>query len=147
MPTLTLVRGLPGSGKSTYAQSLGIRNHCEADQFFVTDALGYNFDPTKLKQAHAWCQERTAKALSRGEDAVVANTFTTEWEIKVYVDMARDAGARLRIVTMTGDYGSIHGVPDDAIERMRSRFLGQDELEQIFPDAELLLIEPEFHGE
>ncbi len=63
---LTLVRGLPGAGKSTFAGSEAI----EADQYFCilsdTDVYGYptgeyRFDPKQLKDAHAWCQNRTRR--------------------------------------------------------------------------------------
>jgi adenylate kinase family enzyme len=45
-----LVRGIPGSGKSTFAKSLG-GTHFETDQFFMVDGK-YNFDGSKLKEAH-----------------------------------------------------------------------------------------------
>ena len=42
---LVLVRGLPGSGKSTYARSLGYPNF-EADMFFIKDGK-YVYNPAK----------------------------------------------------------------------------------------------------
>ena len=42
MKTLYIVRGVPGSGKSTFAKSIG-GIHIEADQFFMENGK-YNFD-------------------------------------------------------------------------------------------------------
>jgi len=53
---LILLRGLPGSGKSTFANLLG-GIHVEADQYFIQDGE-YKFDASKLKQAHNWCKLR-----------------------------------------------------------------------------------------
>ena len=54
---LILVRGIPGSGKSTFANLIwNSYAICEADKFFYDKDGNYNFDPSKLKQAHEWCQ-------------------------------------------------------------------------------------------
>ncbi len=52
--TLYIVRGIPGSGKSTFAKTLG-GQHYEADMFFIDENGVYNFDFTKIKDAHQWC--------------------------------------------------------------------------------------------
>ena len=125
MMKLTLVRGLPGAGKSTFAGSDAI----EADQYFSSTGE-YQFDPKRLKDAHAWCQNRTRAALEAGLDATVANTFTQRWEMQSYIDMAKELGAEL-IVHDVYDGGqtdetladrNIHGVPLEAIQRMRARY-------------------------
>ena len=55
---LTLVRGLPGSGKSTFANTITNEfSVCEADKFFYDKEGNYNFDATKLSQAHKWCRD------------------------------------------------------------------------------------------
>ena len=43
---LYIVRGIPGSGKSTFAKTLG-GIHIEADQYFVDGDGNYNFDGSK----------------------------------------------------------------------------------------------------
>jgi adenylate kinase family enzyme len=57
-PTLFLVRGIPGSGKSTFAKHIWNEYAiCEADKFFHNKETGeYNFDPSRLKEAHEWCR-------------------------------------------------------------------------------------------
>ena len=72
--------------------------------------------------AHAICQEQAHKALYYGRDVVVSNTFTQQWEMQQYLDMARKHGVQVEIITATGDYGSVHNVPDDVIAAMRERW-------------------------
>lgn len=123
---LYLIRGLPGSGKSTLATQMldcGMVDYrFEADLYFINEAGEYHFDPTKIKEAHKVCQDATRHTLGEGKNVAVANTFTQRWEMKPYLDMAEEFGPGVTIVTVEGDYGSIHNVPEEAIERMRNRW-------------------------
>lgn len=60
MATLVLIRGLPGSGKTTLAAGLsrvdGLTRRCAADDWMLDDAGHYKFDPSKLRAAHEACQ-------------------------------------------------------------------------------------------
>lgn len=117
---LILVRGLPGSGKTTFAIRIAAI-WCEADHFFTKDGV-YSFDPTKLKEAHAQCLSQAQQALAAGHDVVVANTFTRIWEMQKYLDLARDRGATVTVYKTIGEYANVHGVPPEVVERMRSRW-------------------------
>ena len=128
MKELFLLRGLPGSGKSTLAKSLGgIR--IEADQYFMEDGV-YNFDASKLKNAHNYCQSQTqAWMKTDGEQVnveriVVSNTFTQEWEMKPYFEMAEKYGYRVYSLIVENRHGGIneHGVPEESLQRMENRF-------------------------
>lgn len=123
MSKLTLIRGLPGSGKSTLARKLmtdGSR-HYEADMYFEVNGE-YLFDPRLLPKAHKWCQNKARAALNAGLDVIVSNTFSQRWEMQPYIDMAGELGATVEILTAVGNYQNIHGVPAEAIQRMRSRW-------------------------
>ena len=123
MRQLVLLRGLPGAGKSTFANLLG-GIHVEADQYFMQDGE-YKFDASKLKQAHNWCKLRVEHSMEDGADKItVSNTFTQEWEMDAYFELAEKYGYQTfcLIVENRHDSKNIHGCPDDKIEQMRNRF-------------------------
>lgn len=123
MNTLLLIRGLPGSGKSTLAKeyvAIGWE-HYEADMYFMQNGT-YNFDASKLHQAHKWCQRKTREALELGKNVVVSNTFTTHKEMKEYKDLAGELGVKLEVLTATGNYNNVHNVPQDKLDQMKARW-------------------------
>ena len=130
MTTLTLIRGLPGSGKSTLGKMLVMNRHCwndsacqfEADQYFMTDEGEYAFDASKLHQAHESCKAQVRLHLESGHDAIVSNTFTTMKEMKPYIDMAQELGAQLNVIECKGQFGNVHNVPAETIDKMRQRW-------------------------
>ena len=131
-PFLMLVIGLPGSGKSTFAKTVPNASHYEADMFFVDENGNYNFDRTKLKQAHEWCQRMTSRDLMNGKNVVVSNTGLQQWEREAYYKIAQKCGAKIKVKVMTENYGNIHNVPQEALDMMKKRFqpLSQSEIEQ-----------------
>lgn len=122
MKELILLRGLPGSGKSTLAKLI-CNQHVEADMFFMQDGE-YKFDGSKLKQAHEWCQSRAESWMEKGYNVVVSNTFTREWEMGAYYDLARKYGYRVHSLVVENRHGGVneHGVPDDVLDQMQDRF-------------------------
>lgn len=129
MKNLYLLRGLPGSGKSTLAEQLG-GSHFETDKYFIGENGEYNFDGSKLKEAHQWCQDSVANAMvlnhttGENETIVISNTFTQEWEMKPYMDMAKNWGYRVFSIIVENRHGGVnqHGVPDEKLQQMKNRF-------------------------
>lgn len=119
---LIIIRGLPGSGKSTKAREYEGYIHAEADAYFVGANGEYTFNPAKLGQAHAWCLGVVTGALMAGVSATVSNTFTMRWEYQGYIDIAERLGAEVKVLTMKGEWGNVHGVPAETIEKMRARW-------------------------
>lgn len=120
-----LIRGLPGSGKSTVAKLFDKALHFEADMYFLDADGNYQFDASKIKNAHNWCRDSVMDAMKEGHPiVVVSNTFTQEWEMNVYYLLAEELGYRVisMIVENRHDGKNIHGCPDDKIEQMRNRF-------------------------
>jgi predicted kinase len=129
---LTLVRGLPGSGKSTFAHFIW-NSHviCEADQFFVGEDGVYRFDGSKIKDAHKWCRDKVETFMSDNQlnsqfypEIVVSNTFTQEWEMQEYYKLAEKYGYTVFSIIVENRHSGVneHGVPADKIEIMKNRF-------------------------
>ena len=128
---LILLRGVPGSGKTTLANVIlqqpnnNPQEILSADDFFE-DANGeYNFDPTKLKEAHNYCQFRCSERMRQQKaKIVVANTFTQEWEMDEYIKMAERYNYRVHTVIVENRHGNenVHGVPEDKLQQMKNRF-------------------------
>jgi predicted kinase len=129
---LILLRGLPGSGKTTLAKvilfHLGNDNTNDvisADDFFIDENGNYNFDSSKLKEAHNNCQVRCSERMRQNiAKIVVANTFTQEWEMEVYFEMAKRYGYRVHTVIVENRHESenVHGVSDKKVQQMKDRF-------------------------
>ena len=120
---LILLRGLPGSGKSTLARSLG-GMHMEADKYFMSSGK-YEFDASKLRDAHNWCQNAVRVGMeTQGQKIVVSNTFTQEWEMDPYYKLAEQYGYRVYSLIVENRHEGIneHGVPADKLEQMKQRF-------------------------
>ena len=92
--TMLVMRGLPGSGKSTVVSSI-TRLYpgavvCSADQYFMTEDGKYEFDASLLKFAHQQSQNKARDACEAGERLVVVdNTGVKRWELVNYFRMAQ----------------------------------------------------------
>ena len=121
---LYIVRGVPGSGKSTFAKQL-TSNVFEADQYFLDSEGNYNFDFTKIKDAHKDCQDNVRSAMQSSISKIaVSNTFTQEWEMADYYQLAKEYGYRVFSLVVENRHGgiNIHECPEDKIEQMKNRF-------------------------
>jgi predicted kinase len=121
---LYIVRGCPNAGKSTFAKTLS-DNHYEADMYFLDQESNYVFDGTKIKNAHAWCLDRVKTDMDvASEKIVVSNTFTQEWEMEPYFEIAKHYGYKVfSIIVENRHVGTnVHNVPEDKIEQMKNRF-------------------------
>lgn len=137
---LILVRGVPGSGKSTVAKMFAsvntpkLEGHmssldnehtiCTADDFFMKDGE-YKYNPKMIGAAHNWCQWKCKKAMMMEESKIfVANTTTTEKEMKPYYDLAEEFGYNVISLVVENRHGgkNEHGVPDEVLEKMEARF-------------------------
>ncbi len=131
---LYIVRGVPGSGKSTLAKRLVEHDFlvCEADKYYIDEETGeYNFDFTKIKDAHEFCQETVETYMQDSmvndqfyNEIAVSNTFTQEWEMEPYFVLAKKYGYSVFTIVVENRHGgkNQHNVPDDILEKMKNRF-------------------------
>lgn len=128
LPRLVLIRGLPGSGKTTKA--MGFVNdgykHFEADQFFLVEGK-YQFDAQKLPEAHAWCLDQAREGLASGEFVCVANVFAGVEDIRPYTELKVD----YQVVEANYPGHSIHKVPADILRAMQSTWIPTDRLVEV----------------
>ena len=131
---LYIVRGIPGSGKSTLAKKLVGHDFlvCEADKYFVDKETGeYKFDLSKIKEAHKFCQDLVETYMKDSlvndqfyREIAVSNTFTQEWEMSHYIELAKKYGYTVFTLVVENRHGgkNIHNVPEEIIEKMKQRF-------------------------
>lgn len=123
--SLIIVRGLPGSGKTTFANTIALGAPVlSADDFFMKDGK-YNFDVNKLGQAHSWCVRKTEYFMENQKPRIfVANTNTTAKEMKPYYELAKKHGyAVFSIIVENRHHGvNMHNVPEGTLSAMKERF-------------------------
>jgi predicted kinase len=129
---LFLIRGLPGSGKTSFATAIWNEYAvCEADKFFYDKEGNYNFDVSKLKEAHTWCKNQVETRMIDHQnnqqyypEIAVSNTFTQEWEMEDYFKLAEKYGYKVVSLIIENRHGgqNVHGVPEDKLQIMKDRF-------------------------
>ncbi len=135
-PVLIIVRGVSGSGKSTFADFLvdnlkeievnhgGETESCvqkfEADQWFIDNDEPWN--PSYLGTAHKWCQAEVKKSLQDGYITIISNTTTTKKELDPYIKIATELGVQYFVLITDGDYKNVHDVDDDKLQKQAERF-------------------------
>ena len=127
---LILLRGIPGSGKTTLGEViLRTPNNqlkpLSADDYFIDEHGNYNFDATKLKEAHNDCQQRCSHLMQNDVmKIVISNTFTQEWEMLPYYQMAERYNYRIHSVIVENRHEGIneHNVPEEKLLQMKNRF-------------------------
>lgn len=85
-----LLRGYAGSGKSFKGRELasewGNTVICSADDFWISATGKYEFDVTKLKNAHDYCFNIFKKAIADGKNVIVDNTNLKYDDCKRYFE-------------------------------------------------------------
>lgn len=128
LKSLIILRGLPGSGKSTFADVLSENGKYPVfsiDSFFTNENGDYNFVHTENHLAYKACESNTEQQLKQGvEKVIVDNTFTIEWELEPYLKLAKEYNYRVFVMTMENrhDGKNIHQIPEEQIEKMRQKF-------------------------
>lgn len=126
MKEVYVCRGLPGSGKSTWArENFPKSNIVSADDFF-THGDEYKFDPKKIPQAHQSCFRKFIRMIDRGVSPIIVdNTNTQLWEMSPYILAGESFGYTVKIFEFhvpvkLSSVMNVHGVPESTIKRMKS---------------------------
>lgn len=129
-----VMRGIQGSGKSTYAKLLRQCSYeagelpliVSADDFFVGHN-GYKFDPTKLGEAHKWCMQRFLQALKDGMSPVIVdNTNINLEDISPYVAVGQALDYDVEIIQVNtppeiAASRNVHGVGENQVYALHKR--------------------------
>ena len=123
MNKLYIVRGVPGCGKTTFANEI-CDKVVSADDYHTDDQGNYNWKFENQAAAHRYCQGKTRTIMELGQNVAVANTFTTVKEMKPYYKMAKELGYTVFSIIVENRHNgkNVHNVPAETIEKMRNRF-------------------------
>lgn len=127
--SLILLRGLPGSGKTTLAKILSENNTYpvfSVDDYFTNKKTGeyiFNFQDNHL--AYKQCEELTKDAMQQQLSKIfVHNTFTIDWELEAYFKLASKFNYNLFVVTVENYHHNknTHEVSDEQLQKMAEKY-------------------------
>lgn len=127
MKKLFLIRGVSGSGKTTFVESVMHEGDVSVanDDFMVDEKGEYAFDWKRLDEVAEKCQQKVERSMEQEVPRIfVHNTFSTVEELDPYYSLAREYGYDVQsiVVENRGNWQSSHGVPDTTLEKQQSRF-------------------------
>jgi predicted kinase len=145
---IILLRGLMGSGKSTLAKQLAGKTGISfsSDDFFMEEGQ-YNFDVSKIKDAHEWNYNRAMKAIDQGLSPVILDNTNVDMKdlklLKPLVQYAIQHGYEPRIEEAKTPWAfnaeelakrNKHGVPLDAIQEKLKNWAPNPTIQDILAD-------------
>jgi predicted kinase len=129
MPIVVILRGLPGSGKSSVADLFRTHYRISMDQFWVRDGREYKFDYSQLDEAIKWTQDQFLKALTLcgplPQLIVVDNVNYAKDHFQFFVDEAKKVGANVYFVHIERTLDELknhHNVPEEKVLEMAEKW-------------------------
>lgn len=140
MLNLIILRGAPGSGKSTFCNKLIERYKdyvvtvCSNDQFMFEDGK-YKWSEQKLNKAMVLCFIKCIRALEdEHEIIVIDNTNLTPKYYEKYIIAAEFYGYKVYFCHLKGEYQNIHGVSETQVNESRSKYYVDNRYPYLDPD-------------
>lgn len=132
-PRLQIIRGLPGSGKTTLAlEHFPHLMRVETDMFFSRKGE-YTFTLDLNKKAVKWFNKTIRDFCRTGMDFVVTGVFAAHTErLKDTIIAGLMHGYDVYIKTLRSDFGNIHNVPKAHLDSMKKDFVSERYLRQIY---------------
>ena len=119
-----IVRGVAGSGKSTWVKNFP--HPCtvvSTDNYFIAKNGLYIFDRDRLHYYHQCALNLFTTLVDESISAIIVdNTNIKKRDYKKYVSYARSMGYTVVQKVCCGEYGSIHDVAPETVERMKRQF-------------------------
>jgi predicted kinase len=131
MSSLIIVRGLPGSSKSTWVRNNFSKSYLwyEPDHL-ITDCFGsYRFDAQLWDDVHDLTFRLVDFALARNENVIVSDVFPNRESLMRYIRLSEAHDSNLDIITIKSSVfdskfkmRNTHGVPLTVLSEMQSNF-------------------------
>jgi len=126
--SLILLRGLPGSGKTTLANLLSENKKYPAfsvDDYFTDANENYLFKFQENHLAYKLCEENTRKAMMENVEKIfLHNTFTIDWELETYFKLAEEFDYQIHVLTVENYHATknVHDISDEQMKKMAEKF-------------------------
>lgn len=115
-PVLRVIRGLPGSGKSTYGRKFGAIL-IESDMALFYNGK-YTWTPENHEKAIRWVGTMLQLNLLYNHDITLCGVFTKARVFQKHIDLAKKHGYKVEVHRCTANYGNIHDVPEEVLQSM-----------------------------
>ena len=134
---LYLMRGIPGSGKSTIAGMIADATNgiiCSTDDFWYDEDGVYNFNIAQIGIAHVQNQIKVDELMIAGHESIIVdNTNVDQKSMQPYIDMAARYGYVVQMIQVSASFevcfkrnyarSEDRQVPIDIIKKMDEKLL------------------------
>lgn len=125
---LILLRGLPGSGKTTLANVLSENGKYpiySVDDYFTNTHGEYHFEFQNNHLAYKQCENQTEESMKKGVSKIILhNTFTISWELEVYFKLALQYNYNVFVCTVENYHNNnnIHQINNEQLQKMAQKY-------------------------
>lgn len=122
--SLIILRGLPGSGKSSLASLLS-KAICSADDYLINREGNYIWTESRVIQAHKWCERKCERFMKKQIFLIVIdNVSVKSKDMRPYRKLAKEYGYKVYSVIVENRHRGIntHNVSKEIMKSMRKKF-------------------------